>query len=75
MYLYYAKDYIRGLMAETHVRFQSIRSTKTLLAHITLVRFLVRVNTHVDSQSTISNKHIITNIPIIKFLDRVNPNE
>ena len=32
--------------------FQITRSTKTLLAHITFVRFLVRVNTHVRFQTT-----------------------
>ena len=34
-------------MVSTHVPFQTTRFTKTLLAHIALVRFLVRVNTHV----------------------------
>ena len=52
MYLYYTKDYIRGLMAETLVPFQSIRSTKTLLAQIAFVRFLARVNKLVASQMT-----------------------
>ena len=38
---------IKALMLSTHVPSQITRYTKTLLAHITLVRFLVRVNTHV----------------------------
>ena len=39
-------------MLSTHVPFQMTRFTKTLLAHITFVRFLVRVNTHVGFQIT-----------------------
>ena len=38
------------LMLSAHVPFQITRITETLLAHITLVRFLVRVNTHVAFQ-------------------------
>ncbi len=41
---------IHELMAATHVLFQATRCTKTLLAHITFIRFLFRVNTHVDFQ-------------------------
>ena len=43
---------LKALMLSTHVPSQITRYTKTLLAHITLVRFLVRVNTHVAFQST-----------------------
>ena len=71
MYLYYAKDYIRGLMAETHVRFQSIRSTKTLLAHIAFVRFLARVNKLVALQMVRLTKTLLANVTFIRSLVRV----
>ena len=37
-------------MLSTHVRCQITRLTKTFLANITFIRFLVRVNTHVYGQ-------------------------
>ena len=45
--------------------FSNYRSTKTLLAHITFVRFLVRVNTHVlfklpDDENASRTHHIRT---------------
>ena len=56
----------------THVSFQMIRSTKTLLAHITFVRFLVRVNTHVGFQSTRLSKTFLAHITFMRFLVRVD---
>ena len=44
------------MMLSTHVVFQMTRCTKSFIAHITLVRLLVRVNTHVDFQITDSRK-------------------
>jgi hypothetical protein len=44
---------INELMKVTHVRFQITRLTKTLLAHIALVRYLVSVKTHVELKKTI----------------------
>ena len=35
------------LMLSTHVPFQITRLTKSFIAHVAFVRFLVRVNTHV----------------------------
>ena len=40
-----------GLMEKTNVSFQSTRMTKSFIAHITFIRFLVRVNTHVYGQT------------------------
>ena len=71
MYLYYAKDYIRGLMAETHVPFHSIRSTKTLLAHIAFVRFLARVNKLVALQMVRLTKTLLAHVTLIRSLVRV----
>jgi hypothetical protein len=45
--------------------------TKTLLAHITLVRFLVRVNTHVAFQIASLSKTLLTHIAF-EHLVRVN---
>ena len=53
------QDYIKELMISTHVGFQTTRLSKTLLAHIALVRFLVRVNTHVPFQMTRFTKSFI----------------
>ena len=52
--------------------FQMTRITKTLLAHITFVRFLVRVNTHVAFQSTRFTKTLLAHIAFVRFLVRVN---
>ena len=71
--LYYAKDYIRGLMVvSTHVDFQLTGCTKTLLAHIAFVRLLVRVNTHVRCQMTRLTKTLLAHIAFVRFLVRVN---
>ena len=51
---------------------QSTRFTKTLLAHITFVRFLVRVNTHVAFQSTRFTKTLLAHITFVRSLVRVN---
>ena len=56
----------------THVSFQMIRSTKTLLAHIAFVRFLVRVNAHVLFQTTRITKTLLAHIAFVRFLVRVN---
>ena len=49
----------------THVGFQITRLSKTLLAHITLVRFLVRVSTHVVSQTISSTKTLLAHIALV----------
>ena len=51
------------------VLFQITSSSKTLLAHITLVRSLVRVNTHVEFQFRFA---LLAHITFIRFLVRVN---
>ena len=62
---------IKALMLSTHVPSQITRYTKTLLAHITLVRFLVRVNTHVGFQTTRLSKTLLAHITFVRFLFRV----
>ena len=52
--------------------FVKYQITKTLLAHITFVRFLVRVNTHVVFQSTRFTKTLLAHITLVRFLVRVN---
>ena len=52
-------------MPATHVDFQITRTTKTLLAHIALVRFLVRVRTHVYGQLGWISKHLLANIALV----------
>ena len=59
-------------MEATHVNFQITRTTKTLLAHITFVRFLVRVNTLVPLKSTRITETLLAHIAFIRFLVRVN---
>ena len=56
----------------TLVDVQLTRLTKTLLAHVAFIRFLVRVNTHVDFQLTRCTKTLLANISFIRFLVRVN---
>ena len=63
---------LKALMLSTHVPSQITRYTKTLLAHITFVRFLVRVRTHVLCQTTRITKSFITKIALVRFLVRVN---
>ena len=55
----------------TRVGFQMTRLSKTLLAHIAFVRFLVRVNTHVAFQITKLTKSFIADIALVRFLVRV----
>jgi len=50
---------------------QMTRSTKTLLAHITFVRSLVRVNTHVNLQVTRLTKTLLAHIAFVRSLVRV----
>ena len=52
-------------MLSTLVAFQSTRFTKSFLAHITFVRFLVRVNTHVYGQEGWSVKHLLANAALV----------
>ena len=65
-------EHKRALMLSTHVPFQSTRFTKALLAHITFIRFLVRMNTHVGFQTTRLSKTLLAHITFIRFLVRVN---
>ena len=59
-------------MLSALVPFQSTRCSKTLLAHIALVRFLLRVNTLVAFQMTKLTKSFIADIALVWFLVRVN---
>ena len=52
-------------MLSTLVDVQLTRCTKTLLAYITFVRSLVRVNTHVFCQTGWSIKHLPANIALV----------
>ena len=45
-----------------------ISSSKTLLAHFTFVRSLVRVNTHVSRQISLTSKHLLANIALVPSL-------
>ena len=64
---------IKELMVfSTLVVSQTTRVTKTHLAHIALVRFLVRVNTHVFLQTISSSKTHLAHIALVRFLVRVN---
>ena len=47
-------------------------SSKTVLTHITFVRFLVRVNTHVSCQMTRITKSFLAHIALVRSLVRVN---
>ena len=59
-------------MMSTLVPFQMLRFTKSFIANITLVRFLVRVNALVDSQSTRVTKAHLAHVAFVRFLVRVN---
>ena len=61
-----------ALMLSALVPFQITKLTKSFLAHIALVRFLVRVNTHVVLQSTRLTKTLLAHITFVRFLVRVN---
>ena len=64
---------IKELMVfSTLVVSQTTRVTKTHLAHIALVRFLVRVNTRVFLQTISSSKTLFAHITFVRFLVRVN---
>ena len=52
--------------------FQITRITKSFIAHITFVRFLVRVNTHVLFKAPDSRKRFLAHIAFVRFLVRVN---
>ena len=56
------------LMLSTHVFFQMTRLTKTLLAHITFIRFLVRVRKHVYGQDGRISKHLPASIALVPSL-------
>ena len=60
------------LMLSALVPFQSTELTKSFIAHIAFVRFLVRVNTHVALQTTRFTKSFIAKITFIRPLVRVN---
>ena len=47
---------------------QITRLSKTLLAHITFIRFLVRVSTHVSGQIGWISKHLLANIALVRSL-------
>ena len=73
MYMYmFTEDCERELMLSAHVVLLNYQLTITLLAHMALVRFLVRVNTHVDFQSTRFTKTFSHTSHSIRFLVRVN---
>ena len=55
----------------TLVASQTRSVTIPLLAHITFIRFLVRVNTHVGLQIISSTKSLFAHIAFIRFLVRV----
>ena len=59
-------------MLSALVPFQSIRMTKSFIAHIAFIRFLVRVNAHVPFQTIRMTKSFIAHIAFIPFLVRVN---
>ena len=61
-----------ALMLSALVRFQITKLTKSFIAHIALVRFLVRVNTHVVFQMTRLTKTLLAHITFVRFLVRVN---
>ena len=48
------------------------KQRENFLAHITFVRFLVRVNTHVVFQTSRMSKTLLAHIAFIRFLVRVN---
>ena len=59
-------------MLSALVPFQITKLTKSFIAHIALVRFLVRVNTHVSLQMTRLIKSLLAHITFVRFLVRVN---
>ena len=59
-------------MLSALVPFQITKLTKSFIAHIAFVRFLVRVNTHVVFQSTRVTKTLLAYITLVRFLVRVN---
>jgi len=69
--MYTVGPVMKELTMSTRVGFQMTRLSKTLLAHIAFVRFLVRVNTHVAFQITKLTKSFIADIALVRFLVRV----
>ena len=59
-------------MLSALVPFQITKLTKSFIAHIALVRFLVRVNTHVSLQMTRLIKSLLAHITFVRSLVRVN---
>ena len=59
-------------MLSALVPFQITKLTKSFIAHIALVRFLVRVNTHVVFQRTRVTKTLLAYIALVRFLLRVD---
>ena len=60
------------LMLSTHVALQMSKLTKSFIANIIFVRFLVCVNTHVDFQITRLTISLLAHITFIRFLVCVN---
>ena len=59
-------------MLSALVPFQITKLTKSFIAHIAFIRFLVRVNTHVVFQSTRMTKTLLAHITFVRSLVRVN---
>ena len=60
------------LMLSTHVFLQMSKLTKSFIAHVAFIRFLVRVNALVLCQTTRMTKSFIAHITFVRFLVRVN---
>ena len=56
----------------TNVALQMTKLTKSFIAHVTFIRFLVRVRTHVDFQITKLTKSLLAHVTFVRFLVRVN---
>ena len=68
-------EHKRALMLSTHVPFQSTRFTKALLANITFIRSLVRVNTHVRFQITRFTKALLAHITFCLLYTSPSPRD
>ena len=71
VYVYSFRTTNGELMLSALVPFQSPRITKSFIADITFVRFLVRVNTLVPFQITRITKALLTHITFVWFLVRM----
>ena len=60
------------LMLSALVPFHITKLTKSFIANIAFVRFLVRVNTHVNFHLTICTKTLLADIAFVRLLVRVN---